>query len=403
MTRVSLVCALLFSCSLLGMYRTVDFPTPEVTPIAINRQLDISNVPLSPTTMAAILELVITPAEPPRASFEMNMQEQELPSAWGSSIACRRALQRASDESSLDWVTTREHCTDFRDALDEDSEHYYGFLDESLYDDANPIEEQQRVHIEHILHNAYDAGLRDQVFSYIGSGYDLDELDEKGQTVLHKAALSGDKELCETLLVAGVNVDVQDEEGCTPLHGAARKGHASIVALLLTKNSARELQTVHGWTPLHSAVWHGQAEVVALLLLAKADIQARCQSGNTPLHYATWKNYEEVSKLLIFCGASLSEHNDKGATPFHYAAYRGNCKLLELMISQDIDLALETAMGNTALHCAAWRGHRDAVALLLDYKFPYGVNKKGETPLRCACIKGHAEVEEFIRSKGFIT
>ena len=76
---------------------------------------------------------------------------------------------------------------------------------------------------------------------------------------LHDAAGSGDISKVDVVLGTGVDIDERNDHGETPLMLAILNGHKEVARLLLERGAALEGRNAGGFTPLHAAAYAGDA------------------------------------------------------------------------------------------------------------------------------------------------
>ena len=116
----------------------------------------------------------------------------------------------------------------------------------------------------------------------------IEDKDEKGQTVLHIAAIYNNEKI-DNLIVKGADLNASDNSGYTPLIVAAQAysyGMTDVVKSLLNHNPDLEAKDLDGMTALHWAAKQGLPDVVVLLVEMKANSEAIDNNGKTPLDLA---------------------------------------------------------------------------------------------------------------------
>ena len=84
-------------------------------------------------------------------------------------------------------------------------------------------------------------------------GADINQTNEKGQTLLHLAAIANDIDSVKRLLESGAHIDQQDNHNKSPLHIAVEGQRRSLVDLLLESGANVNLKDDTGSTPLYKA------------------------------------------------------------------------------------------------------------------------------------------------------
>ncbi len=261
-------------------------------------------------------------------------------------------------------------------------------------------------------------------------GFNVNSVDEEGNTPLHYASSAGNKEVSELLISKGANVNCSDNKGKTPLIKAIENNHSGLAEFLLSLGADinnehlvyqatrwSSLETLkflsskgikfnvsnnQGLTPLHEAVKGNKIDIVNYLLDTGVSINTVDNKGNTPLGLATDKDMvkllfsrgatmdnnalhlalkfdiKEIALKLIAGGADINlSDNDRGWYPLHYAAWTGNKEVAELLISKGAQIdypsqkdwkssSIMIFKGATPLYLASYQGHREIAELLLD-------------------------------------
>ncbi len=116
----------------------------------------------------------------------------------------------------------------------------------------------------------------------------INEKDEKGETVLHHAVEISDRKTVRLLIQKGAEVNARDKNGYTPLHCAVfAKSLENVKVLIRSGAEVNATQYVTGCTPLHSACKIGGAgvEIIKELVKAGAEVNQLNKYGATPMYY----------------------------------------------------------------------------------------------------------------------
>jgi ankyrin repeat protein len=172
---------------------------------------------------------------------------------------------------------------------------------------------------------------------------------------------------------------------------------------------------------LHYAAATGNIEHVKLLIAEGANVNAKDQQGRTPASAALYAQELAVTDLLLEKGADAKDP--------YMAAYTGNLKEIKNLLEKKT--SADSPNGFTLLHAAATGGHADVIQFLISKGFEAtatteddatplhyastvsvaefcvsngaDVNAKknnGQSPLHYAARKGHKEIVELLLAHG---
>jgi len=170
-----------------------------------------------------------------------------------------------------------------------------------------------------ILHEAAKSGDVEEVQKLILAGFDVNEYDEKGNTVLIEAvigarvkegnSLKNTLNIIDILLNAGANINSpdSDDDERTALHWAADFKNVELVEFLLKRGASVHSATELGCTPLFLAIspvgiqvgHEREIKLAQLLLEYGSDINAHNRIGYSPLSCSE-KNPELYNLLLKY-------------------------------------------------------------------------------------------------------
>jgi ankyrin repeat protein len=153
---------------------------------------------------------------------------------------------------------------------------------------------------------------------------------------------------------------------------------------------AKSYISCNGASPVHWACFNGDVGALEMLLHSQRDDEIRDSVGRTALFYA-------ASNGHINCCALLMDHHDdwidvgdrKGDTPLHVAAFYQHTGVVKLLLESAADVNVRNRTGYAPLHLTSDPG---CVDLLLKFGADaMAVDKKGRTPLFCACAENRTE------------
>ncbi|MFP3020177.1 MAG: ankyrin repeat domain-containing protein, partial [Wolbachia sp.] len=128
----------------------------------------------------------------------------------------------------------------------------------------------------------------------------INEKDEKGETILHKAARMSTRKKVSFLVRKGADVNATDNRGFTPLHWAVSAKRLENVKELIREGA--EVNATEGmskYTPLHLACMVWAERIIKELVKAGAAVNQPDKFGNAPMYWLmdNEKN-KEVKKFL---------------------------------------------------------------------------------------------------------
>lgn len=134
---------------------------------------------------------------------------------------------------------------------------------------------------------------------YFGSGFDVNQTNQRGDTLLTVAAYAGSaKAVDEILTQKELKIDQRNRMGLTALAAAAFKGHAAIAAKLIAKGADVHAANGVGQTALMFAALAGKTEVARVLLDHGAKADAVDKLGNSAFGLAKAQGAKEMVALL---------------------------------------------------------------------------------------------------------
>ncbi|EKE39641.1 ankyrin, putative [Entamoeba nuttalli P19] len=270
--------------------------------------------------------------------------------------------------------------------------------------------------------------------------FDVNCIDEKGNTPLHLACAFGFLESVQKLIELGAEPMVYNKKGIIPLFSALRNNHLSVVNYLIEHcrremlaaidlrgysvlhyavfiNSSEFLDKLNNFwcitdlvnnncndgisTPLHIASRYGTNESLQWLLKHDANTKIENEMGEIPLIVAI--KHKQISTINILLPLSpLNVPDNYGQLPIHHAASIGHLSLIKKLIELDNDsLNKSDTNGNYPFHCALKSNDINTI----DYFYPNKQyfsksNSYGMTPLTLAIACGSTKSLKYLLAKG---
>ncbi len=132
--------------------------------------------------------------------------------------------------------------------------------------------------------------------------FNIDVLNEYGQSLLHEAVAYKQVDLAEDLLNKGINVNIQDRKGQTVLHFIGfHTTNTALAEAIINKGGRLDLKDLHGNIPLWYAVINskGNYDLIRLLIKHGSDPLSKNKSGRTPVDMAMQMKDETLQSILF--------------------------------------------------------------------------------------------------------
>ena len=185
-----------------------------------------------------------------------------------------------------------------------------------------------------------------EMVSEILETFDVNKVNNDGDTPLHLAVAKKLNEIVCLLLHNNADVNIQNNQGDTPLHVAAVQSNLLIFILLVDK-CKNSLQNNDGDTAFHLAARYGRTDFVELMIKEN-------KPSNDP-----YSSNHDVSKTARF--KNIVNNNDW--TALHYACAENNYKIVEKLLEIDVDSEIKNDEGKTALDICISMDHLSLVSL----------------------------------------
>lgn len=201
-------------------------------------------------------------------------------------------------------------------------------------------------------------------------GFNLDHINDNGNTSLTSAILGGHDDVAMMLINEGASVELHsDEQLLNPLCHALEMNKVMIVSKLINAGAnVNHIAKLFRRTPAHSAAINGNVECFKLLELSliQADFGMADNKKQTPLHLATTRGRTYAVEWLIASGVSIDPYNDSMETPLVISVKRNYYDIMDLLIRAGCNVGWTDDEKNTLLHIAAKCGSYNCLMKLVD-------------------------------------
>ncbi len=181
-------------------------------------------------------------------------------------------------------------------------------------------------------------------------GFDLELVNELGETPLLKAVIHQSWDAATTLIEMGANIMARDNEGYDVLVYAFDNEDIQGVEILLDKGSDIHFKDISGTSLLHIVAMNGYKNGLRFLLKHNIDLHARDNYGNNALHYAVMnKDNMEMLIELLNLNISIYDKDFQKKTPLKLAEYNRFTQSVGVLSGQTLfnnDLIKYSKSGN---------------------------------------------------------
>lgn len=248
--------------------------------------------------------------------------------------------------------------------------------------DINAIDENGNT----ALHAAAEINDASLVLFLLCYGADPDLKNYNSQTSLHVAIENNSKASAQQLVNYGCNIFARDADGKTAMENAFQKD-SSYYDIFITEKTAEQRDSITGKSILHYFVEDADEMAIFTCVRKNIPLSPKDNEGKTPLDlaFADIENsgMAEIAAILITNGAeqvssdfdyfqtavanrNINYRFEDGQTPLHYAAIAGHKSITKYLLENNADTNVQDSSGATPLHEAVRYGHTEIAKMLLD-------------------------------------
>ncbi|MDD5170608.1 MAG: ankyrin repeat domain-containing protein [Syntrophales bacterium] len=166
---------------------------------------------------------------------------------------------------------------------------------------------------------------------FLSRKIDIDQAEDKGQTLLMIAVSARNYEIVRLLMEAGADPTIQDKEGYTALMWAIFDRSWDGIPLLLATGKGINIRNTDGETALHMVISAGRMDLIPLFINHGADLNIMDKSGTTTLMIAAKAGNEDMIRYLVEMGADMNLKNGEGKTALDIARSTNHLKIVAFL------------------------------------------------------------------------
>ena len=254
-----------------------------------------------------------------------------------------------------------------------------------------------------LLHLAAACDASKSIVNMIKNGFDLNSVDENGDTALH---ISLKKKAFNAAIILSSNtknLNIQNNEGETALHLAVnffQKQYSLgeyITLRTVFSNICRpgvdvNILDKNGKSPFCYVVQNDLTDIAERVCCQGAKVNDSYQ-GMPFLAMALKHETNKMLLILLSNGGNVNLIDDSGKSLLHHAVETRRLKAVNWLIDEKVDLDIQDKEGNTALICAIKEGESAIARELIFKKADVNLkNKQGATALMWAAFGGNIAV-----------
>ncbi|MGZ3768162.1 MAG: ankyrin repeat domain-containing protein [Bdellovibrio sp.] len=166
-------------------------------------------------------------------------------------------------------------------------------------------------------------------------------------------------------LDSGFDVNQINKKGESLLMTAAANGKTDSVKYLISKKANINLKDNDQKSALYYAITNEEHEIAKLLIDSGADLNSLNEIDDTALILASSVNDANTMKLILQKDPNLiNKANKEGKTPLMEAARHGSSETVKILLSAGADKLAKNELGKTSLDIAKKAQNHDVVRLL---------------------------------------
>lgn len=162
------------------------------------------------------------------------------------------------------------------------------------------------------------SGQIDRIVDILDSAFDINSLDENGDSALHIAITENQPEICRFLMDRGIDILQTNNFGYNPLHYAILYGVNNIIRDLAAYSNLNGVDKYTSNTALHLAAQSGNIDAIYFLSTFSLNYDVKNTKGKTALHLAAIHRKFDIVELLISLGSNIFAIDNRDKTALDY-------------------------------------------------------------------------------------
>ncbi|MBP9838436.1 MAG: protein kinase [Proteobacteria bacterium] len=201
-------------------------------------------------------------------------------------------------------------------------------------------------------------GNKEVVETVLGAGYDIDSLDEAGESMLLIALRLNQVETAKYLIENNANVNISSNNKITPLMYAAKNPDVSVFYELIKKGANTDVRDVNLKTPLMYAIEAKNTVVVQAIVDKGTILSSRDKDGATALMYAVKSDELENVQILLRKKVDLNMVDEAGKSALFYAVESKEDQITDALINAGADVNITDKSGKTPVQYASTKNRK---------------------------------------------
>ncbi len=244
---------------------------------------------------------------------------------------------------------------------------------------------------EPTLQELISGGNIDEAKARFTTKYDINEVDENGNTALHLAAAMNDADLVTFFAIKRANLDIKNLDGKAPLHVAIESDSFEATDAFVKAGANIFIRNADGKTAMDLAL-QKDSSYYDIFITQKTWEYREPSSGWNLVHYLVQTRNDEGIRQCVKKHIPLSEPDARGVTPLELA-------FQNIDDIRSVSIAAELIMNGAEAIESNFNYFQTAVQNRnLNYRFD-----DGQTPLHLASIQSHTAIAQYVLENNALT